>query len=59
MECRLSPYPIKLFDLTVEDTSFRVNNGEDFHLPMSFSEQAVQTEPWEGHRGSNEEGVHS
>lgn len=55
MGYRLSPYPMKLFDPKVKDTSFRVNNGKDFHLRMSMSEQAVQTELWEGHQGSHKE----
>lgn len=48
---------MKLFDPKVKDTSVRVNNGKDFHLQMSVSEQAVQTGLWEGHQGSNKEGL--
>ena len=36
MGYRLSPYPMKLFDPKVKDTSFRVNNGKDFHLHEHF-----------------------
>lgn len=57
MGCRLSLYLMKLLDPKVKDTSFRVNSGKDYHLQMSISEQAVQTELWEGHPGSSKEGL--
>lgn len=51
MGCRLIQHPIELFDPELTDTSRRVNNGKGFSLQMSISEQAVQTEHWEGHQG--------
>lgn len=57
MGCRRIPYPIELFDPDLTDTSRRVNSGEGYSLQMSISEQAVQTELWEGHKGSNKEGL--